>query len=56
LELLALFEEDPARFDFEEHTTGPPDMIASIKTRIVQLAGEADLQKLDKTFKQRFAD
>jgi hypothetical protein len=55
-ELRALFEENPACFEFEKYTTGPPDVVASIKARIKQLAGEADLQKLDKAFKQRFAD
>ena len=31
MELMALFEENPECFDFEEYMTGPPDIVTSIK-------------------------
>lgn len=37
-------------------TTGTPDIIASIKAWITQLAGEATLLKLDKAMKTQFGD
>lgn len=56
MELMALFEENPTHLNFEEHTMGPPNIIASIKIRIKQLATQADLLKLDKVFKHQFKD
>ena len=56
MELIALFDENPGRFDITASTTGPPDLIAAIKTRITQLAGEATLGKLDKQIKESFVD
>jgi hypothetical protein len=56
MELMSLFDENPERFDMTAFTTGPPNIIATIKTWIAQLAGEATLQKLDKQTKAMFAD
>jgi hypothetical protein len=53
---MVLFDKNPARFDLEYCTTGPPDIVGCIKMRIEKLAAIADLHKLDKGFKQRFAD
>jgi hypothetical protein len=38
------------------HTTGNPNFISLITTRIQQLAAEARLTKLDQKFKHNFAD
>lgn len=48
---MAVFEENPAHFDFEEYMTGPPNIITSIKLWVKHLAMQADLLKLDKLFK-----
>jgi len=56
MELMALFDENPEHFDMTAFMTGLPNLIATIKTRIVQLAGEATLQKLDKQTKDAFVD
>lgn len=39
-ELLELFNEQLECFNFNAYTSGPPNLIALIKTRIEQLAGE----------------
>ncbi|KAF8237158.1 hypothetical protein L208DRAFT_1519101, partial [Tricholoma matsutake] len=44
------------KVNMDAFTTGPPDIIASIKTRIGQLAGEATLLKWDKKMKETFVD
>jgi hypothetical protein len=56
MELMALFDENPEHFDMTAFTTSPPDLIATIKTWIAQLAGEATLRKLDKQTKDAFVD
>lgn len=43
MELMVLFEENMECFDMTQFTTGPPDLITTIKTQIEQLAGEATL-------------
>jgi hypothetical protein len=53
---MSLFYENPEHFDMTVFMTRPPNIIATIKTQIVQLAGEATLQKLDKQTKATFAD
>jgi len=56
MELMALFDENPNRFDMTAFTTSLPDIIATIRTQISQLAGEATLWKLDTQMKDSFAD
>lgn len=56
MELMALFEEQPEQFEMSKFTTSSLDLIASIKTQIKQLAGEATLLNLDKQFKHSFID
>jgi hypothetical protein len=55
-ELMAVFEENPERFNMEEYTTESPDIVASIRARIEQLAGEKILQSLDAKYKKSFND
>jgi len=56
MELMALFDENPGHFDMTASTTGLLDLITTIKTQIVQLAGEATLRKLDKQMKESFVN
>lgn len=56
MELTVLFDENIQCFDMMLFTTGPPDIIATIKTWIAQLAGEATLRKLDQQMKASFVD
>jgi hypothetical protein len=56
MELMALFDENEQQFDMSPFTTGPLDIMATIKTRIAQLAGEATLRKLDTQMKESFVD
>jgi len=53
---MALFDENPGHFDMTASTTGLLDLITTIKTQIVQLAGEATLRKLDKQMKESFVN
>jgi hypothetical protein len=55
-ELFNLFEENPARFNFDEHTTSSPDLVAAIRARIEQLAGQKILLKLNAKYKLSFKD
>jgi hypothetical protein len=55
-ELHHLFARNTAWFNFEHHSVGPPNVVAAIKTRIAQLAGESVLKRLDRTFKASFED
>ena len=56
MELITLFEENCEQFDMELFAMGTPNIIASIKTWIKQLAREATLLKLDKKMKETYAD
>lgn len=56
MELMDLFTKNKEHFNFEQHSVGPPDIVATIKTQIAQLAGEVVLQRLDKTFKSTYKD
>ncbi|KAF8228172.1 hypothetical protein L208DRAFT_1292714 [Tricholoma matsutake] len=51
-----LHQHTITRSPSQSFTTGPPDIIATIKAQIAQLAGEATLQKLDKQMKDSFVD
>ena len=53
---MALFKENEEQFNLDTFTTGPPDVVATIKVRIKQLASLAMLQKLDLRMKARFPD
>lgn len=55
-ELLELFKENPERFDFEEYTSKPANVIGMIRNRIEQLAGEQILRALDAKYKETFRD
>ncbi|KAF8237977.1 hypothetical protein L208DRAFT_1244428 [Tricholoma matsutake] len=47
---------NPTQFNLEAHTSYPPCTIAAIRMHIEQLASLKILEKLDSTFKERFAD
>jgi hypothetical protein len=58
-ELQAIFDENPSRFDFDQHTVGPPpevNVIGLIKDRICAIAFQERLKKLDEHYKKRFHD
>jgi hypothetical protein len=55
-ELVNRFKEKPEKFDFHAHTIDGPDIVCLVKTRIVELARQEELLKLDKKWKKDFED
>jgi hypothetical protein len=54
--LQELFNENPEKFNMSMYTTGSPCVIATVQARIAELACQANLEHLDKSFKEKFKE